>query len=93
MTYRDFKTFDQEISSQELCTSLSSETVHDYNSFEENFLGVLNKHTPLKKKILLANHAPYITKKPTTKRLHLEKLSFLKKATESLNKYKKQAFL
>ena len=51
MMYRDYKNFDQDIFSQELCTSLSSETVLDYTSFEENFLGVLNKHAPLKKKV------------------------------------------
>ena len=60
--YRVYKNFDQEIFSQELCTNLSSQTVHGYTSFEENFLGVLNKHAPLKKKILCTNHAPYVTK-------------------------------
>ena len=49
MMYRDFKNFDQDIFSQQLCTSLSSETVLDYITFEENFLGVLNEHEPLKK--------------------------------------------
>ena len=48
MMYRDYKNFDQDIYSQELCTSLSSETVLDYKSFEENFLGVLNKYAPLR---------------------------------------------
>ena len=62
MMYRDYKNFDQEIFSQELCTNLSSQTVHGYTCFEENFLAVLNKHAPLKKKILCANHAPYVTK-------------------------------
>ena len=62
MMYRDYKNFDQYIFSQELCTNLSSETVLDYTSFEENFLGVLNKHAPLKKKVLRENHAPYVTK-------------------------------
>ena len=37
MMCRDYKNFDQDIFTQELCTSLSSETVLDYNSFEENF--------------------------------------------------------
>ena len=58
MMYRDYKNFDQDIFSQELCTSLSLETVLDYTSFEKNFLGVLNKHALLKKKVLRANHAP-----------------------------------
>ena len=51
MMYRDYKNFDQDVFNQELCTGLSSETVVDYTSFEENFLGVLNKHAPLKKKV------------------------------------------
>ena len=87
--YRDYKNFDQDIFSQELCTSLSSETVLDYTSFEENFLGVLNKHAPLKKKVLRANHAPYVTKalrKAIMKSSYLEKLYFKKKTTESLKK-------
>ena len=49
MIYRDYKNCDQDIFSEELCTSVSSEAVLDYNSFEESFLGVLNKHAPLKK--------------------------------------------
>ena len=82
MMYRDYRNFDQDIFSQELCTSLSSETVLDYTSFEENFLGVLNKHAPSKKKVLRANHAPYVTKalmKAIMKRSYLEKLYFKKK--------------
>ena len=62
------------------------------SSFEESFLGVLNKHAPLKKKVLRANHAPYVTKalrKAIMKRSYLEKLYFKKKATESLKNYKK----
>ena len=75
--YRDYKNFDQDTFSQELCTSLSSETVLDYTSFEETFLGVLNKHAPFKKKVLRANHAAYVTRalrKAIMKRSYLEKL-------------------
>ena len=82
MMYRDYENFDQDIFSQELCTSLSSKTVLDYSSFEENFLGVLNKHAPLKKKVLRANHAPYVTKalkKAIMKRSYLEILYFKKR--------------
>ena len=75
MMYRDYKNFDQDIFSQELCTSLSSETVLDYTSFGENFLGVLNKHAPLKRKVLRANHAPYVK----TLRKAIKKNSILKK--------------
>ena len=31
-------------------------------SFETTLMEVLNKHTPLKKKFLVANHATYMTK-------------------------------
>ena len=82
MMYWDYKSFDQDIFSQELCTSLSSETVLDYTSFEENFLGVLNKHAPLKKKVLRANHGPYVTRalrKAIMKKSYLEKLYFKKR--------------
>ena len=92
MMYRDQDIFRQDIFRQELCTSLSSEAVLDYTSFEEDFLGVLNKHAPLKKEILRANHGPYVTKalrKAIMKRSYLEKLYFKKKTTESLKKYKK----
>ena len=56
---------------------------------EDNFLGVLNEHAPLKKKVLRANHAPYVTKalrKAIMKSSYLEKLYFKKKTTESLKK-------
>ena len=92
LMYRDFKNFDQEIFTQELRTSLSSETVHDYTSFEDNFLGVFNKNAPLKKKVLRENHAPFVTKvirKAIVKRSYLEKFYFNKKTTESLKKYEK----
>ena len=88
--YRAYKNFDQDVFCQELRTSLSSETIHDYTSFEEKFLEVLNKHATLKKKVLRANHAPYVTKalrKAIMKRSYLEK--FQKKTTKSLKKYKK----
>ena len=90
--HRYYKNFDQDIFSQKLCTSLSSETVLNYTSFEENFLGVLNKHAPLKKKLLCANNPPYVIKalrEAIIKRSYLEKLCFRKKIAESLKKYKK----
>ena len=92
MMYRDYKNFDQDIFSQELCTSLSSETVLDYTSFEKKFVVVLNKHASLKKKVLRPNHAPYVTialRKAIMKRSQLGKLYFKIQTTESLKKYQK----
>ena len=91
MMYRDFKNFEQEIFRQGLCSSLSSETAHKYTCFEENFLGLLNKHTPLKKKVLCSNHAPQVTKalsKAIMKRSYLEKLFIRKRTLKKYNKHK-----
>ena len=66
---------------------LFPEMVHDYTSFEENFLGVLNKHTPLKKKVLRLVNVPYVTKalrKAIMKNSYLETLYLKKKSTKSL---------
>ena len=82
MLYRDFKIFDEDIFNQELRTSLYPKWVHDYISFEDNFLGVWNKNAPLKKKVLRANHVLYVTKalrKTIMKRSYLEKLYFNKR--------------
>ena len=56
-------------------TSFSSETVHDYTSFEVNFLGVLNKHTPLKKKVIreTMHHVTEALRREIMKRSYLEK--------------------
>ena len=32
------------------------------NKFEKIFISTLDKHAPLRKKVLRANHAPYMTK-------------------------------
>ena len=39
-----------------------SEVISNYESFETTFTEVLNKHAPLRKKFLRANHAPYTAK-------------------------------
>ena len=64
-----------------------------YGSFENIFLSTLNKHAPIKKKTLRANHAPYITKalrKAIMKRSYLENLCFKNRTPESMKKCKKQ---
>ena len=59
--YRDYKYSDQTKLENNLNKKLS-EGISNYESFETTFLEVLNKHAPLRKKVLRANHAPYITK-------------------------------
>ena len=86
--YRDFKSFIEEIFNQELCTSLFSETVHDYTIFENNFIRVLNRHAPLIEKVRRVSHAPNVAKalrKAIMKRSYFEKLFFPKKRIRQLN--------
>ena len=49
----------------------------------------MNKHAPLKRKVLCANHAPYVKtlRKAIKKMSYLEKLYFKKKTAESLKKF------
>ena len=61
--------------------------------FDEHFLKVLSIHAPLKRKLLRANHAPYMSKTlPETimRRSYLEKTYFKKRTDHSLKAYKKQ---
>ena len=58
---RDYKKFNHDIFREELAEKLYG-CDSCYDTFEEIFVNVLNKHAPLKKKFLKANHAPYMTK-------------------------------
>ena len=67
--------------------------INSYAMFEDLFLKVLGKHAPVKKKVVRANHANYISKplrKAIMKRSYLEKVYFTKQTTQSLERYKKQ---
>ena len=71
---------------QELRARLSTELVNNYSSLENVFIDVLNSHAPIKKKVIRANHAPYVTKalrKAIMKRSQLEKIYFKKRTQES----------
>ena len=89
--YRDSRKFNEQYFKNDLCTELSSKSIKSYGSFKNIFLNTLNKHAPIKKKMLRTNHPPYITKalrKGILKRSYLENLYF--KTPESMEKYKKQ---
>ena len=60
--YRNFKKFDEENFNQELRGKLSTKLVNNYSLFKSVFIGVFNRHAPIKKKVLRANHATYVTK-------------------------------
>ena len=93
ITYRDYKQFDPSKFEKELKNVLTKENIDSCTKFDEQFLKVLNIHAPLKRKLLRANHAPYISKtlrKAITRRSYLEKVYFKKRTDHSLKAYKKQ---
>ena len=62
----------------------SREYVDSCSKLDEIFLKVLNRHAPLKKKMLRANHGPYVSKalrKAIMKRSRLENTYFKKQDT------------
>ena len=87
--YRDYKYFDRTKFKNNLNEKLS-EGISNYESFETTFIEVLNKHAPLRKKLLRANHAPYITKtlrKAIMRRSQLE-TKYLKTKAQTDQKHK-----
>ena len=92
VTYRDYKTFESSMFKDDLKMGMRGK-FNDYQQFEKIFIETLDKHAPLKKKSVRANHAPYMTKilrKAIMKRSELE-TKFYKTKTENDKKlYKKQ---
>ena len=92
ITYRDYKTFDESNFKFELKSSLTKGCA-TYGEFEDIFLKVLQKHAPLKKKLIRANHAPYMTKALRTsmmRRSQLETKYYKSKSPDDKKAYKKQ---
>jgi len=90
--YRDYKKFDRDIFKEELANELHGCDSY-YNSFEEIFINVLNKHAPFKKKFLRANHEPYMTKalrKAIMRRSQLQTKYFKNKSENNYLAFKKQ---
>ena len=71
----------------------SREHVDSCSKFDEIFLKDLNRHAPLKKKMLRANHAPHVSKalrKAIRKDFALKTYIAKKQDNHSLRAYKKQ---
>ena len=66
ITYRNYKKFDENVflnDLQKLETKLDEENSESsYSLISNKFLEVVNKHAPLKKKVLRGNHSPFVTK-------------------------------
>ena len=90
---RNYKYFDSRKFNEDLKDEFSREFVDSCSKFDNIFLKVLNRHAPLKKKIIRANHASYVSKalrKAIMKRSRLENIYFKKQDNHFLRAYKKQ---
>ena len=58
---KNYKSFDRVKFKTELNPELNK-NVSNCHSFENTFIEVQNKHTPMEKKILRASHVPFMTK-------------------------------
>ena len=86
--YRDYKHFNHEIFEKDLKCALST-----YQEFDKTFIETLNKHAPLKKKLVKTNQPPYMMKalrKAFMRRYKLETKYFKLKTNDTLKAYKKQ---
>ena len=91
--YRDWKKFDNAIFRTELRAELDKVETHNYQSFEQIFISLLDLHAPMKSKKQHANHKSYMTKvlqKAIMKRSELATKYHETKSIEDYNKYKKQ---
>ena len=64
-----------------------------YNSFDDAFLSVFNNYAPYKKKVIRANHKPYVTKqlrKGIMRRSYLKNKFHKTRSAENGRAYKKQ---
>ena len=91
--YRNYKNVDNSNFKAELRSEIELNQISDYNNFENVFLRVLEKHAPLKKKLVRANEAPYVTKtlrKAIIRRSQLENKYRKQRTRENKTLYKKQ---
>ena len=92
MTYRDYKKFDESNFKNDLAIKLGKSST-TCESFENNFLEVLENHAPEKSKYIRANQVPYMTKslrKAIMKRSELQSKFFRNRSHQNMINYKKQ---
>ena len=91
--YGDYSKFNEDVFRDNLINKFSENDTIDYEVFESIFLQVLNTHAPLKKKMVRANHIPYMTKtlrKAIMRRSALENKYYKSKSLKDKEVYKKQ---
>ena len=90
--YRDYKNFDLPKFRAELRDELKKTENQGYLHFEVTFLRVLERHAPMKQKVLRANDKPYMTKvlrKAIMRRSSLKSIYLKNKTDQSLREFKK----
>ena len=95
VTYRNYKGFQDNLFKQDLKKELKSVQLSNdkYEIFEEVFLKVLEKHAPLKTKIIRGNHASYMNtalRKAIMKRTQLQNKFYKSKKHDDLKAFRKQ---
>ena len=93
--YRDYKNFDRKNFEIDLRHQLHSneEVLTEYSIFQQIFIELLDKHAPIKKKILRANNSTFMTKalrKAIMQRSRLKNIYYKTRNAENWNSYKKQ---
>ena len=94
MNYRDYRKFNSNNFQYELHVKIviDDNAFYNYGRFQAILCDVLNKHAPIKKKILRANHSPFMTKQLRKMIMNRsrQKNAFLKnKTVDNWNKYRK----
>ena len=91
--YRNHKNFNEQDFKLGLRGKLEVDVVDaNYGTFHNVYLNVLNKHAPIKTKVIRGNQAPYITKayrKAVMKRSEIKTKYFKKSTLENFNKFRK----
>ena len=93
INYSYYKHLDEFSFNEDLKLVFDNTDVQTCEEFEGIFMRLLDHHAPLKKKVLRANNAPYITKKlrkAIMKRSQLEKIALKTLSEKSLKAYRKQ---
>ena len=93
--YRDYKNFTKLVFNKNLASKINATTDNrtNFKQFQQIFLEELEKQAPIKKKIVRANQAPYMTKslrKAIMTRSGLQNKYHKLKTEESLQNFKKQ---
>ena len=93
INYRSYKNFKESDLKRDLCEAMSNTNPTDYDSFQDVFNEVLDKHAPTKKKYVRANHAPFMTRalcKAIMLRSRLRNKHNKSRTAENWNNFRKQ---